>query len=137
MYVRSSDGIIWDEAVLELQQVLQQSSSRCELEFWYHMVDEHFLSVHLIEGDESINIWEEDEAHGDQWIRKVLPLGRIARPWRIQFMAENGWGEGTVALDDVRLVGCQFPPLRPSCTSDQFRCQRGACVPNDRLCDYT
>ena len=59
MYVRPSDGIIWDEAVFELQQVLQPSSATCELEFWYHMFDEHFLSVHLIEGDDSINIWEE------------------------------------------------------------------------------
>ncbi|CAF4949732.1 unnamed protein product, partial [Rotaria magnacalcarata] len=35
------------------------------------------------------------------------------------------------------LVGCQFPAIRPNCTSDQFRCQRGACIPKDRICDFT
>ena len=74
---------------------------------------------------------------GDQWLRVILPIGRIARPWRIQFLAEKGWGEGTVAIDDVRLVGCQFPPVRPNCTNEQFRCKRGACVPKDRVCDFT
>jgi hypothetical protein len=137
MYVRVNDGIIWDFAKLELQQVLQPSSANCELEFYHHAIDEHFLSVHLIEGEDSVNIWEEFQALGDQWVRVILPIGRIARPWRIQFMAERGWGDGAIAIDDVHLVGCQFPPVRPNCTNNQFRCNRGACIPNDRLCDFT
>lgn len=137
MYVKSNIGIVWDEAILELQQVLQPSSATCELEFWHHMIDDEFLSVHLIEGDEIVNIWEEDEAHGDQWARIVLPIGRISRPWRIQFLAEKSFGEGSLAIDDVRLVGCQFPSVRPNCTNNQFRCQRGACISKDRVCDFT
>jgi hypothetical protein len=136
MYVRTSDGVVWDDAVLELQQVLQPSSVTCELEFWHHTIDDHFLSVHLIEGEDSINIWEEFFASGDQWVRVILPIGRIARPWRIQFLAEKGWGSKTIAIDDVRLVGCEFPPVRPNCTDDQFRCNRGSCVPKNRLCDF-
>ncbi|CAF0847412.1 unnamed protein product, partial [Rotaria sordida] len=137
MYVRTSNGLIWDEAMLELQQVLQPSSATCELEFWHHMVEDQFLSVHLIEGDYSIDVWEESDSHSDQWARIIIPLGRIARPWRIQFLAEKGWEEGSIAVDDIRLVGCQFPPVRPNCTDDQFRCQRGACISKDRLCDFT
>ena len=137
MYIQTSDGIIWDEATFELQQVLQPSSSTCELEFWHHMINDQFLSVHLIEGDDSVDIWEENDTHSDQWARIILPLGRIARPWRIQFLAEKGWDEGSIAIDDVRLVGCQFPPVRPNCTDNQFRCQRGACISKDRICDFT
>lgn len=136
MYVRTSDGIIWDEAIFELQQVLQPSSASCELEFWHHMEGEQFLSVHLLEGDDSIDIWEEDDAHSDQWLRVLLPLGRIARPWRLQFLAEKSWSDGSVAIDDVRLIGCQFPPVRPNCTVNQFRCNRGACVSKERVCDF-
>jgi hypothetical protein len=136
MYIRTSDGIVWDDAILELQQVLQPSSATCELEFWHHTIESHFLSVHLIENDDSIDIWEEVDANDDQWVRVILPIGRIARPWRIQFLAEKGWGTGTIAIDDVRLVGCGFPPIRPNCTNDQFRCNRGSCVPKDRLCDF-
>ncbi|CAF4928267.1 unnamed protein product, partial [Rotaria socialis] len=63
MYVRISDGIVWDEAIFELQQLLQPSSATCELEFWHHMINDQFLSVHLIEGDDSIDIWEEEHTH--------------------------------------------------------------------------
>jgi hypothetical protein len=137
MYVRANDGIVWDFAILELQRVLQPSSENCELEFYHHALEDHFLSVHLLEGEDSVNIWEENQALGDQWVRVILPIGRIARPWRIQFMAERGFGDGAIAIDDVRLVGCQFPPLRPNCTDNQFRCNRGACIPKERLCDYS
>lgn len=137
MYVRVNEGVIWDEAILELQQILQPSSANCELEFYHHAIDDHTLSVHLVEGEDSIKIWEERRALGDQWIRVILPIGRVARPWRIQFQAEKGWGTGAVALDDVRLVGCQFPPVRPNCTTDQFRCNRGACIPKENVCDFT
>ncbi|CAF4185562.1 unnamed protein product, partial [Rotaria sp. Silwood2] len=137
MYVRTSDGFLWDDAVFELQQILQSSSSTCELEFWHHMINDQHLSVHLIEGDDTIEVWEEDDSHSDQWARIIIPLGRITRPWRIQFLAEKNWRGGSIAIDDVRLVGCQFPPVRPNCTNDQFRCQRGACISKDRLCDFT
>ncbi|UJR31098.1 hypothetical protein I4U23_018606, partial [Adineta vaga] len=137
MYVKQSDGLFWDDATFELQQVLQQSSAGCVLEFWHHMLDHQFLSVHLLEGDTSIEIWEEDHAHGDQWEPVTIPLGRITRPWRLQFLAEKSWGDGTVAIDDVRLYNCRFPPARPNCTDNQFRCTRGACVSLDRVCDFT
>lgn len=137
MYVKPSDGLLWDDATFELQQVLQQSSSGCVLEFWHHMIDHQFLSVHLLEGDDSIEIWEEDHAHGDQWEPVTLPLGRITRPWRIQFLAESGWGDGTVAIDDISLKNCQFPPVRSNCTDNQFRCARNACIPLDKVCDFS
>jgi len=137
MYVRTTDGLIWDAATLELQQVLQPSSAGCVFEFWHHMIERQFLTLHLIEGDTSLEIWEEDHAHGDQWEAVRLPIGRIARPWRMKFIAEKTFGAGTVALDDMRLVGCQFPPVRPNCTDSQFRCARGACVSKDLVCDFT
>ena len=137
MYVHISDGPVWTLAALQLQQVLQQSSAKCELEFWYHMIDDQILSVYLSEDGDSIEIWEANRAVYDQWERVILPIGRVARPWRLGFLAESGWDDGSVAVDDIRLVGCQFPPVRDNCTDDQFRCKRGACVPKDRVCDFT
>ncbi|CAF3694948.1 unnamed protein product, partial [Didymodactylos carnosus] len=139
MYVDSADGIIWDEGILELQQTLQPSSSTCELEFYYHLLgdDYQYLYVHLKEDDDSISIWEQTEDQGDQWVRVLIPLGRISKPWSIQFLAESGFGEGNIAIDDVKLVGCQFPPERPTCPDGYFRCQRGACVQMNRVCDFS
>ena len=109
------------------------------MEFWHHLEEQEFLSVHLIEGDDIVNIWEENDGHdhGDDWRPVRLPIGRIARPWRIQFLAEKGWEDGAVAVDDIRLLGCQFPAVRPTCNANQFRCARNACIPLDRVCDLT
>ena len=137
IYVQTSNGITWDDATFELQQLLQPSSSGCELEFWHHLENQQFLSVHLIEGDDIVDVWEEDHDHGDQWTRVTIPLGRISRPWRLQFLAEKSYENGSIAVDDIRLVGCQFPPVRPTCNANQFRCYRNACIPLDRVCDLT
>lgn len=137
MYVGTSDGIIWEAATLELKQILQPSSSKCELEFWHHTIDEHFLNVILVEGDDAISIWQETSASGDQWMRVLLPIGRITRPWTIRFLAEKGWGNGAIAIDDIRLLGCEFPAIQPTCSDDQFRCNRGACISKDLLCDFS
>ena len=137
MYVRASEGVVWDFAILELQQVLQPSPANCELDFYHHAIDDHFLSVHLLEGQDSVNIWEENQALGDQWVRMILPIGRVARPWRIQFLAEKGFGDGPIAIDDVRLVNCRFPPVRSNCSDSQFRCNRGACIPKEQVCDFS
>lgn len=137
MYVDTTVGFIWDDARLDLQQVLQPSSATCSLEFWHHAGDYQFLSVHLIEGDDEIDIWEEDGSHEDDWIRETVVIGRVARPWTLRFLAEKGWTDGSTAIDDIRLLGCQFPPVRNNCTSSQFRCERGACVGQNRVCDFS
>jgi hypothetical protein len=137
MYVQTSDGFFYDDAILELQQVLQQSSATCELEFWHFMGSRQYLSVHLLYDDQSIDLWEEARDHSNSWLRVLLPLGRITHPWRLQFLAERSWDDGSVAIDDVRLVGCRFPPVRANCSESEFRCNRGACISKDRLCDWT
>ena len=137
MYAHLGAGSVWTLATLELQQVLQSSSAKCELEFWYHMIEDETLSVDLLEGYDSVELWESYRAVNDQWERVILPIGRVARPWRLQFLAETGFDDGSIAIDDIRLIGCQFPPVRDNCTDEQFRCKRGACVPKDRVCDFT
>jgi hypothetical protein len=30
---------------------------------------------------------------------------------------------------------CELPPTNRTCNNTEFRCDRGTCIPQDRLCD--
>lgn len=66
----------------------------------------------------------------------ILKIGRINRPFQILFegirsIANSGW----VAVDDISLDNCQLLPTNRTCTGSEFKCDRGSCVGQDRLCD--
>lgn len=142
MYVNSNTGA-FDYADLVLQQELKPCSSTCEIEFYYHMLgDTDDLVVYLLQGwpDYSYtNIFELYGDKGDRWNRGVVRLGRISSNFRIMFAAERFWfsQDSDVAIDDVRLTNCEFPPVRPDgCVSnDYFTCDRKACILKNRVCD--
>jgi hypothetical protein len=74
---------------------------------------------------------------GDSWFKVRIPLGRITETFTISFDANRFYNEADydLAIDDIKLINCQFPQPRPSCPSGYFTCERKSCVPNSRVCD--
>lgn len=141
LFVDSNVGF-YDEAELLLQKMLQPSSPTCEIEFYYHMLgDTDDIVVYLAEGYPDFtktNIFELYGDKGDKWNRALVRLGRVAKPFRLMMAAERYWlGDSDVAIDDIKLRNCEFPPVRPQgcINSDYFYCARKACVSNRKVCD--
>ena len=67
---------------------------------------------------------------------RIIFLGRINKKFQIlidgiRSLSNNGW----VAIDDISFDSCQLPATNRSCTNSEFRCDRGSCVSQDKLCD--
>ncbi|XP_070566222.1 MAM and LDL-receptor class A domain-containing protein 1-like [Ptychodera flava] len=139
VYVDSNDGQTSEWADYT-SPTLRQSGSDCELQFWYHMKGDNIgaLRVQVMEDDYVMDVWFASDDHGDRWIKGTAVIGRIPNDFRVVIKAERRFNvHGDVAIDDVTFDGCSLPPIVPSCQGDQFRCGRGSCVANDRLCDFT
>lgn len=142
MIVSTNNGTIDDRAHL-LSTVLQQSSSTCEITFYYHMsgVNVGLLEVLLIQGTERSRIWSIEGNRGDRWFKAVVKIGRLYKPFRVRFDArKTATALADITIDDIVWVGCNLPVITnetSQCTDKQFTCDRGGCVDLNRLCDYT
>ena len=142
MIVSTNNGTIDDQAHL-LSPLLQQSSSTCEVVFYYHMsgVNVGRLEVLLIEGSEKGRIWSIEGNQGDRWHKGVVKIGRLYRPFRIRFDArKTATTLADITIDDIEWSGCNLPVISnetTTCDSTQFQCKRGGCIDQNRVCDYT
>ena len=143
MIVLTNNGSI-DERAHLLSPVLQQSSSTCELSFYYHMsgLNVGRLEVLLIEGIERSRLWSIDGTQGDRWHRALVRVGRYYRPFQIAFEArKTATTLADITIDDVEWIGCNLPLTNgttTTCPDGQFKCQRGNnCIDLNRVCDYT
>jgi len=75
---------------------------------------------------------------GDQWNKAIIKLGRIQKSFRFSFDGFRSLSaSGDLAVDDIRMINCQFPQPRPSCPANYFTCDRKACISQSRVCDLT
>ncbi len=76
---------------------------------------------------------------GDQWNKATIRLGRIQKSFRLSFDGFRALSAaGDLAIDDIRMVNCQFPQPRPTaCPANYFTCGRKACISQSRVCDLT
>ncbi|XP_077978864.1 MAM and LDL-receptor class A domain-containing protein 1-like [Glandiceps talaboti] len=122
--------------------VLQQSGSECEMRFWYHMMGKNIgeLRVQVKEID-NIYVFEAWEIYGDQgdkWNEGIAVIGRIPHQFTVVIEAVRlGNVFGDIAIDDISFNGCSLPVFKPTCQSDEFRCTSGACITEDKICDYS
>ena len=66
----------------------------------------------------------------------LFSLGRINKKFQVIIEAVRSIANtGYVAVDDISFEDCELPPTNRSCSSKEFRCSRGTCIPEDRLCD--
>jgi hypothetical protein len=142
MTVLTSNGTI-DERAHLVSPLLQQSSSTCELTFYYHMsgINVGRLEVLLIEGFETSRLWTVDGSQGDRWHQAIIKIGRLYRPFHVRFDArKTATTLADITIDDVQWFGCNLPIVTNDtnkCTDNQFQCQRGGCIDQSRVCDYT
>ena len=132
----------YDYALLLLEKTIRSCSSTCELEFYYYMYGgADMLGVFLLIDDTDTYLAELDGSYGKQWNRYYVPIGRIARDFRLLFQALRYRGDDAnniIAIDDIKLKNCEYPAVvSADCEPGYFRCMRNACVLENRRCDLT
>ena len=151
-----------EPVVLALEQLLQPTSSQCQMQLFYHIRgessvdDDELLQLTLTTtatgGKEqkehtllaNIGGGGDAEAQGDEpvWRRALVRLGRVSQPFRLEFVARSQEKPTLIALDDLKMLECSFPVAlvgHAKChASDEFQCEMsGACVPVSSVCDLT
>ncbi|XP_041467546.1 MAM and LDL-receptor class A domain-containing protein 1-like [Lytechinus variegatus] len=115
MFVDSTYGLFGMTALLISPVVLGEAGSRCELEFYYHMLGGQVgsLSVIIYENGYPDASWVMAGDQGSSWNRGSLMVGpHDAGQYYARFEASPGVGfdettEPTdIALDDIRFINC-------------------------------
>ncbi|XP_048242500.1 MAM and LDL-receptor class A domain-containing protein 2-like [Haliotis rufescens] len=140
MYVDASNGSRYQRADFT-SPVLQQSASTCQMSLWYHMYGSGIgtMTVYQVEGTLRTRIWYTTGNHGNRWYQKIVPIGRMNRPFQIVIQAARTYSVlGDIAIDDIQFQHCGIPtPQSCTHTSAQFHCNNNACIDTNRQCDYT
>ena len=139
MYVAPKTGVYSRLADLT-SPVIGQSSSTCQLSFWYHMKGSQILQVYLKElsGFTRTRIFFLSGDQGNVWKQAIVPIGRMHSQFQVIITGQRTYsGVGDIAVDDINFQGCAFP-TSSSCNSFvTFKCTSGACVSQSRVCDYS
>ena len=142
MIVLINNGTI-DERAHLTSTIFQQSSSTCELTFYYHMsgINVGRLEILLIEGFETSRLWSIEGSQSDRWHKAIVRIGRLYRPFQIRFDArKTATTLADITIDDIQWSGCNLPLITNDtiiCKNNQFQCKRGGCIDQNRICDYT
>ena len=145
MYVAAIKGELFDFADLVIDKNIGPSSPSCEFEFYYHMLGQTddlsvFIVTDYLNLPQYTRILDYIGDAGNNWNRALVVLGSISKPFRVMISAERFWNEALndIAIDDVKLINCQFPAERPEgCPANYFTCERKACVYTSDICDLT
>ena len=146
IFVNSRSGdYFFDYADLVVDKDLGPSSSSCEIEFYYHMLGQTdelvlYLAIDYQTTTSYTYLFDYIGDAGDKWNKAVIPIGRISNTFRLIMSAERFFSQpnNDIAVDDIRLYNCEFPPERPEgCQANYFTCDRKACVFNSHVCDLT
>jgi hypothetical protein len=138
MYLEDTFHGGFSSADLVLDTYLKPCSPTCELEFYYHALgDSDDLTVYLLIDNSYVELVHLKGDFGDKWNLQRIGLGRVSKNFKLEFEGYRfGDSFSDLAIDDVKLRNCQFPPVRPNgCPSNYFTCERKACVQMNRVCD--
>ncbi|XP_061173555.1 MAM and LDL-receptor class A domain-containing protein 2-like [Saccostrea echinata] len=139
MYVAPKAGVYRRLADLT-SPVIGQSSSTCQLSFWYHMRGRQILRVYLKElsGFTRTQIFYLYGDQGNVWKQAIVPIGRVHSRFQIIISGQRTYsGVGDIAVDDINFQGCAFPTSTSCSSFVTFKCASGACVNQNRVCDYS
>ncbi|XP_071104753.1 MAM and LDL-receptor class A domain-containing protein 1-like [Haliotis cracherodii] len=139
LYVDASYGTRSSVAEL-VGPKLGASSSTCQMSFWYFMYGAGIgtLNVAARADNRDTVLWERHGNQAKKWLNGIIDIGRISTSFNIVIQGSRTFSVlGDIAIDDVQFINCNFPPVQPTCSGSQFRCKRGACVPNSERCDFS
>ncbi|KAK7881754.1 hypothetical protein WMY93_030163 [Mugilogobius chulae] len=137
MYADSSNGGYGHTSDLHTP-VISSTGPHCTLVFWYHMsgFTVGSLQVLLKFGNVIHEVWSQSGTQGTKWRRGEVFLG-LAKNFQVVFRAQRGISYmGDVVIDDVHFLQCSPPFSNIQCTSEEYRCSNGHCIPQENLCDF-
>uniref|UniRef100_A0A3Q3ANM4 MAM and LDL receptor class A domain containing 1 n=1 Tax=Kryptolebias marmoratus TaxID=37003 RepID=A0A3Q3ANM4_KRYMA len=120
--------------------VISLTGPRCTLVFWYHMSGFTVGSLQVLLRHKNVTyvVWSQTGNQSNKWRQGEVFLGLTNNIQQVVFRAKRGISYmGDVVIDDVSFQDCS--PLLPSdkpCTSEQYACANGHCIPQDSLCDF-
>ncbi|EDV21956.1 uncharacterized protein TRIADDRAFT_59472 [Trichoplax adhaerens] len=114
----------------------------CALSFayWMHSSTSGILDVYLQQQGLPVatRLIQLRGDKGTSWNTATIGIVSRQTKFRIIFNARYFTSfNGAIAIDDIRFNNCSLPPIVSSCLPGQFRCSRGSCVSNNKLCDLT
>ncbi|XP_077978862.1 MAM and LDL-receptor class A domain-containing protein 1-like [Glandiceps talaboti] len=142
MKVESSTGM-YGEAASFMSPLLPQSAATCEMTFWYKHPDiTSGLVVNVFNISEptaATVLWFSDGTKKTAWTPVTTGIGRRTEYFLIQFLYGSVVTDSTddVAIDDITFTNCALSPILPTCMEDEIRCDKGSCVKETMLCDFT
>ncbi|KAM9839717.1 MAM and LDL-receptor class A domain-containing protein 1 [Aulostomus maculatus] len=138
MYADSSNGGYGHTTDFQTP-VISSVGPQCTLVFWYHMSGFTMGSLQVLMKYENITheVWSQTGNQGNKWRRGEVFLG-LSNNFQVVFRAKRGISYmGDVVIDDVSFLDCSPPlPSGQPCTSEQYTCANGHCIPQDNLCDF-
>ena len=143
LYINDNNNTVdfYDFATIQLKQFLKPCSATCELEFYYHMLGySDDLDIYLLTDNRKYTlIGELYGDFGDKWNRMIIPIGRVSKPFKLEFEGLRfDDSKFDLSIDDIKLKNCEFPAQRPNgCPANYFKCDRLACIETNKVCDLT
>lgn len=120
---------------------LRPSFDTCKMDVTYYTEGDAFEMWARLDNGVHLALWR-SYRHSLGAKTDQVHVGRIERPFRIEFVARLTWEViNDIALFSVTSQFCADPqrigPPSISCNSQQFRCGNGLCVPKQVVCDLT
>jgi hypothetical protein len=144
IYLTQGNGTIPDAPARLITPVLHEASSTCQLEFWMYIngLAANQINLTLLTGNqiERATLQRFHYLSTTNWTRVQVEIARVNGPFQIAFDSTRSVTWGWVAIDDITIQHCHFPPIvNPNdCqAADQFHCTRGSCIEKSRICDMT
>uniref|UniRef100_A0A8C9YZL1 MAM and LDL receptor class A domain containing 1 n=1 Tax=Sander lucioperca TaxID=283035 RepID=A0A8C9YZL1_SANLU len=138
MCADSSNGGYGQTAVLQTPAI-SSTGPHCTLVFWYYMCGFTVGSLQVLLKYENVTheVWSQTGNQGNKWKRGEVFLG-LSNNVQVMFRAKRGISYmGDVVIDDVSFLHCSPPlPSDGPCTTEQYACANGHCIPQDNLCDF-
>ena len=132
----------WDARLIS--PVFHEASSTCLFEFWYFQtgLSGGQLDVTLLSEGVIVGVLQSFPFETiTNWTKHTLEIGRVDFPFQLSFDTRKSTSFSCLAIDDIKLFQCQFPPILDSnkCSPsiNLFQCARGSCIPKARICDMT
>jgi hypothetical protein len=103
------------------------------------MMIESCLSNGMFDHFQKTRLWNLSGNRGNVWNHGIVRIGRVDANFQMIIDARRSYStSGDIAIDDIQFQGCGLPAISSSCDANhQFKCNRGSCISQNRVCDYT
>ncbi|XP_078483553.1 MAM and LDL-receptor class A domain-containing protein 1 isoform X3 [Ciona intestinalis] len=138
--LKSTSQVSVNSKVSLLSPTFSQAGLTCSIQFWLYMYgDFATLRIKTVTDTDSKEYWQQNGDQGSQWIKHIVKLPTCLKDFQISFEVEIiSASLGSIALDDVTFLSCDYPDAPPgsTCSANQKQCMSGHCIDADYWCDF-